>query len=281
MACTTGKFCLCGIVHSSCPGFVPLPGLAAFATWVPQQSLNSMCRARHCFFYKPDCCSEYKQIDPATFQNKQSGGFTSKECHLTSSTDSTKRHACLKMCKGPFFGGVIVLSHQASQLGMKLVMAQARPSNQRLSPGGEVLHSRHRFGRQHFEVIVVLTVKGQTLSSSPIRFACVLQRPTHRYSTMAPCALAADAASPRNRYYSAARKACTTFIARSACEQLNSVNDPTMNNSVSKKSSDIPMLPDKARCPHACVWCTQLLLETNAAQGPRHQSEAAWTRCAR
>ena len=154
-------------------------------------------------------------------------------------------------------------------------------SNQRLSPGGEVLHSRHRFGRQHFEVIVVLTVKGQTLSSSPIRFACVLQRPTHRYSTMAPCALAADAASPRNRYYSAARKACTTFIARSACEQLNSVNDPTMNNSVSKKSSDIPMLPDKARCPHACVWCTQLLLETNAAQGPRHQSEAAWTRCAR
>ena len=65
---------------------------------------------------------------------------------------------------------------------------------------------------------------------------------------------------------SAARKACTTFIARSACGQLNSVNDPTMNNSVSKKSSDIPMLPDKARCPHACVWCTQLLLETNAAR---------------
>ena len=158
MACTTGR-CL---PVRNCAQLLPriCTGLAAFATWVPQPSLNSMCRARHCFIYKPDCCSEYKQIDPATFQNKQSGGFTSKECHLTSSTDSTKRHACLKMCKGPFFGGVIVLSHQASQLGMKLVMAQARPSNQRLSPRGEVLHSRHRFGRQHFEVIVVITVKG-------------------------------------------------------------------------------------------------------------------------
>ena len=71
------------------------------------------------------------------------------------------------MCKGPFFGGVIVLSHQASQLGMKLVMAQARPSNQRLSPGGEVLHSRHRFGRQHFEVMVVITVKGSDVIIIP------------------------------------------------------------------------------------------------------------------
>ena len=65
-----------------------------------------------------------------------------------------------KDVQGPIFGGVIVLSHQASQLGMKLVMAQARPSNQRLSPGGEVLHSRRRFGRQHFEVIVSHHRKG-------------------------------------------------------------------------------------------------------------------------
>ena len=160
MARTTGRF----LPVRNCAQL--LPRICTSLDWrhlrlgYHNRPLNSMCRARHCFIYKPDCCSEYKQIDPATFQNKQSGGFTSKECHLTSSTDSTKRHACLKMCKGPFFGGVIVLSHQASQLGMKLVMAQARPSNQRLSPGGEVLHSRHRFGRQHFEVIVVITVKG-------------------------------------------------------------------------------------------------------------------------
>ena len=74
-----------------------------------------------------------------------------------------------------------------------------------------------------------------------------------------------------------------TFIVRSACEQLNSVNDRTMNHSVSKKSSDVPMLPN---CP--CTSSTgvrrngaQLLLERLAAQGPRPQSEAAWTRRAR
>ena len=127
------------------------------------RSHNSMCRARLVLFTRQTALSDYKQIDPAMFQNRQSAEFTSKECHLMSSTDSTKRHACSEDVQEPTFGGVNEFSHQASQPETKLMMAQARPSNQRLSRSGsrgvEVLHPRRMFGRQHFEGMVVITRK--------------------------------------------------------------------------------------------------------------------------
>ena len=64
-------------------------------------------------------------------------------------------------------------------------MAQARPSNQRLSRsgsrGGEVLHPRRKFGRQHFERIVVIPVKGHldvAIIASQVR---VRASTTHSY----------------------------------------------------------------------------------------------------
>ena len=71
---------------------------------------------------------------------------------------------------------------------------------------------------------------------------------------MAPCALAADAASRRNRYYAAppGRRARHSSPGPRANNSTRSTTR-TMINSVSKKSSDIPMLLDTARCPHACV----------------------------
>ena len=53
----------------------------------------------------------------------------------------------VSMMGGPTFSGVIEPSHQASQLGRKLVIAQVRSTCQRLSRGGEVFHSRCRCGR--------------------------------------------------------------------------------------------------------------------------------------
>ena len=65
-----------------------------------------MCRARLVLFTRETAFSEYKHIDLAMFQNKQSAEFTSKECHVMSSTDSTKRHACSEDVQELTVGGL-------------------------------------------------------------------------------------------------------------------------------------------------------------------------------